>query len=136
MDRQKTDKEIYLPISKLFPVPGQKSKAEVLLMKYYKIYEPIKNGGRDERFFFKMSNQKLNEYLKDLADNCKIKKRLTTHYGRHTFGTILCNELEVPITIVKELMSHSSIEQTTKYVVVNDKVINTMLSRTKWDTVY
>jgi len=136
MDRQKTDKEIYLPVSKLFPVPGQKSKAEVLLMKYYKIYEPIKNGDRSERFFFKMSNQKLNDYLKDLADNCKIKKRLTTHYGRHTFGTILCNELEVPITIVKELMSHSSIEQTTKYVVVNDKVINTMLSRTKWDTVY
>ena len=136
MDRQKTESEVYLPVSKLFPVPNQKSKAESLLMKYYKIYEPIKNGDRDKRLFFKMSNQKLNQYLKDLAANCKINKSLTTHYGRHTFGTIMCNELEVPITIVKELMAHSDIKMTSKYVIVNDKVINAMLDRTKWNSIY
>ena len=33
------------------------------------------------------SNQKLNAYLKELADICGINKTLTTHMARHTFAT-------------------------------------------------
>lgn len=34
-----------------------------------------------------ISNQKLNEYLKEIADVCKINKPLTFHIARHTFAT-------------------------------------------------
>jgi len=33
----------------------------------------------------KLSNQKLNSYLKEIADLCSIKKNLTFHMARHTF---------------------------------------------------
>jgi len=29
------------------------------------------------------SNQRMNSYLKEIADCCGIKKKLTTHMGRH-----------------------------------------------------
>ena len=34
-----------------------------------------------------LCNQKMNAYLKELADICGIKKILTTHVARHTFAT-------------------------------------------------
>ena len=33
------------------------------------------------------SNQKMNSYLKELADICGIQKNLTMHIARHTFAT-------------------------------------------------
>jgi integrase len=35
------------------------------------------------------SNQKVNSYLKEIADLCGIKKNLTFHIARHTFATLL-----------------------------------------------
>lgn len=35
------------------------------------------------------SNQKMNEYLKEIAVLCRINKRLTVHLGRHTFATTI-----------------------------------------------
>ena len=35
------------------------------------------------------SNQKLNEYLKEIADLCGIDKKLTSHIARHTFATTI-----------------------------------------------
>ncbi|MDR1561973.1 MAG: site-specific integrase [Dysgonamonadaceae bacterium] len=35
------------------------------------------------------TNQKMNEYLKEIAALCDINKRLTTHCGRHTFATVM-----------------------------------------------
>jgi site-specific recombinase XerD len=34
-----------------------------------------------------LSNQKLNSYLKEIADTCDITKPLTFHIARHTFAT-------------------------------------------------
>lgn len=45
-----------------------------------------------EKYEFKMpklSNQKYNQYLKEIADMVGIKKYLTTHIGRKTHATIL-----------------------------------------------
>ena len=36
-----------------------------------------------------ISNQKLNAYLKEIADVCGIKKNLTFHLARHTFATTI-----------------------------------------------
>lgn len=35
------------------------------------------------------SNQKMNEYLKEIAVLCRINKRLTVHVARHTFATTI-----------------------------------------------
>ncbi len=34
-----------------------------------------------------LSNQKMNNYLKEIADLCGINKELTFHIARHTFAT-------------------------------------------------
>lgn len=39
--------------------------------------------------FPKISNQRLNGYLKEMADVCEIEKNLTFHLARHTFATIV-----------------------------------------------
>lgn len=34
-----------------------------------------------------LTNQKMNSYLKEIADGCRINKNLTFHIARHTFAT-------------------------------------------------
>ncbi|WP_179415577.1 hypothetical protein HDF19_05950 [Mucilaginibacter sp. E4BP6] len=34
-----------------------------------------------------ISNQKMNSYLKEIADFCGVKKNLAFHIARHTFAT-------------------------------------------------
>jgi integrase len=41
----------------------------------------------NEQIFKVISNQKMNNYLKDLARECQIQKELTFHIARHTFAT-------------------------------------------------
>ena len=35
-------------------------------------------------------NQKMNSYLKEIADICMIRKNLTTHCARHSYATSVC----------------------------------------------
>lgn len=41
----------------------------------------------DDKVFPCFSNQKMNAYLKEIADICGISKTLTFHMARHTFAT-------------------------------------------------
>jgi integrase len=43
-----------------------------------------------------ISNQKLNSYLKEVADFCNISKNLTFHLARHTFTTTVTLSNGVP----------------------------------------
>ena len=43
----------------------------------------------DDRVLPVLSNQKMNAYLKEIADLCGITKNLTYHIARHTFATQL-----------------------------------------------
>ena len=47
-----------------------------------------------EKYNYKLpvpSNQKMNSYLKEIADICGINKKLTTHTARHSAATMLLN---------------------------------------------
>ncbi|MBA4057913.1 MAG: recombinase, partial [Marivirga sp.] len=44
-----------------------------------------------------MSNQKMNEYLKEIAERCEINKKMTFHTARHTFATTVTLTNGVPI---------------------------------------
>jgi site-specific recombinase XerD len=61
------------------------------------------------------SNQKYNEYLKELAEVCGINKELTTHTARHTFATTVTLANGVPIETVSALLGHKSIKTTQIY---------------------
>ena len=59
-----------------------------------------------------ISNQKLNAYLKEIADVCGIKKNLTFHLARHTFATTTTLAKGVPIETVSKMLGHTNIETT------------------------
>ncbi len=68
-----------------------------------------------------MSNQKLNQYLKDIAKIAGIDKHLTFHVARHTFATVSI-ELGIPIEVVSRLLGHSDIKTTQIYARIVDNV--------------
>jgi site-specific recombinase XerD len=73
-----------------------------------------------------ISNQKYNDYLKLLASGAEIKKTLTSHVARHTFGTYLINK-GIPIESVSRAMGHSNIKMTQHYArMLGKKVIDDM----------
>lgn len=79
----------------------------------------------------KISNQKYNEYLKELAKKAKIKKRLTTHVARKTFGQIMLDK-GYPIEAVSRMLGHSDIGTTQKYYVkVGEELILNEIEKLK-----
>ena len=70
-----------------------------------------------------LSNQKLNSYLKEIADLCKIKKNLTFHIARHTFATTVTLSNGVPIETVSKLLGHTKIATTQIYAKVVEKKV-------------
>lgn len=61
------------------------------------------------------SNQKMNEYLKEIADLCGIASALNTHKARRTFASTITLNNDVPIHVVKEMLGHQSVSQTEQY---------------------
>ncbi|MCC9066060.1 site-specific integrase [Flavobacterium piscisymbiosum] len=61
------------------------------------------------------SNQKMNEYLKEIADLCGITTALNTHKARRTFASTITLNNDVPIHVVKEMLGHQSVSQTEQY---------------------
>jgi integrase len=73
------------------------------------------------------SNQKLNAYLKEIADLFGIQKPLTFHIARHTFATAVTLTNGVPIETVSKLLGHTSVKTTQIYAkVIEQKVSNDM----------
>lgn len=71
-----------------------------------------------------LSNQKVNSYLKEIADLCEINKPLTHHIARHTFATTVTLTNGVPIETVSKMLGHKNIKTTQIYA----KVIDTKTS--------
>jgi integrase len=69
------------------------------------------------------SNQKTNSYLKEIADLCKIPKKLSFHVARHTFATTVTLSNGVPIETVSKLLGHSKLSTTQIYARVLDQKI-------------
>lgn len=69
------------------------------------------------------SNQKMNAYLKEIADLCGIQSTLNTHKARRTFGSTVTLNNDVPIHVVKEMLGHQSVKQTEEYAITEQKSI-------------
>ena len=70
------------------------------------------------------SNQKVNSYLKEIADLCGIKKNISFHIARHTFATTVTLSNGVPIETVSKMLGHTKIATTQIYARVLEKKIS------------
>lgn len=62
-----------------------------------------------------ISNQKFNDFLKEIASLCRINKKLTTHVARKTFSTGIALRAKVSVELLSALLGHSNIAVTTSY---------------------
>lgn len=69
------------------------------------------------------SNQKMNEFLKEIATLCRVNKRLTVHVARHTFATTVTLANDVALQNVSKMLGHSSTRMTQHYARVLDNSI-------------
>ena len=53
-----------------------------------------------------LSNQKMNSYLKEIADCCGIKNNLSTHTGRHTFCSVVTLANNVSLENIENGRTH------------------------------
>lgn len=61
--------------------------------------------------------------MKEIADLCGIKKKLTTHVARHTAATIVFLANNVSMENVAKILGHSSTKMTQHYAKVLDSSI-------------
>lgn len=118
-NRQKTNEPVRVP---LLP------KALAIIEKYKGLPQALAEG----KVLPVFSNQKLNSYLKEIADTCDITKPLTFHIARHTFATTVTLTNGVPIETVSKLLGHSKLTTTQIYAkVVESKLGDDMAQLSK-----
>jgi len=106
--RQKTNNCVELP---LLEIP----------LKIIAKYEEERNG---LNLLPVMSNQKMNSYLKELADICGINKRFTFHLARHSFSTSVMLDHGVSIETLSRVLGHANIKTTQIYAKVTNKKVS------------
>lgn len=109
--REKTDTSIHVPIL---------HQAAKIIEKYQNHPRAVAKG----TLFPVISNQKLNSYLKEVADLCGIKKHLTFHLARHTFATTVTLSNGVPIETVSKMLGHTTIRTTQIYAKVIERKVS------------
>lgn len=113
--RQKTGVRAHIPLLDV---------AEQILDKYAQMDVPI-----DAPVLPIISNQKMNAYLKEIADVCGIDKCLSFHVARHTFATTVTLMNGVPIESVSKMLGHKNIKSTQHYARVVDQKVGEDMER-------
>ncbi|MBK3516672.1 site-specific integrase [Carboxylicivirga marina] len=114
--RQKTEMPVHIPL-----LPA----AQVIVEKYKDSPKAI----NQNKLFPSISNQRLNSYLKEIADVCNIKKNLSFHIARHTFATTIALSNGVPIETVSKILGHTKLSTTQVYAkVLENKISEDMLA--------
>ena len=114
--QQKTGDPVVIPILK--PTLN-------LLEKYKNSDDRLKHG----RLIPKMSNVKLNLYLKVIGELAKISLKLTHHVARHTCATTVLLENNVPMEQVSKWLGHSDISSTQVYGKITKSRLDTTANR-------
>jgi len=77
----------------------------------------------------RLTNEKLNMYLKEVANFVPIKKNLTFHMARHTFATTITLSNGVPIETVSKILGHTKITTTQIYARVLENKVSTDMNQ-------
>ena len=78
-----------------------------------------------------ISNQKMNVYLKEIADICGIHHNLTTHLARHTFATTITLEKGISLESVSKMLGHSNLKTTQIYAKITDTKVAREINKIK-----
>ena len=116
--REKTDNAVKVPI---LPI----------VMEIISRYQNEPKALVQHRLFPNISNQKLNSYLKEIADICGITRNMTFHLARHTFATTVTLTNGVPIESVSKMLGHSKISTTQIYAKVIERKVGDDMNRLK-----
>jgi site-specific recombinase XerD len=74
-----------------------------------------------------LSNQKMNAYLKEIADLCNIEKRLSCHLARHTFATTVTLANGISLESVSKMLGHTNLVTTKIYArMLDSRVLSEM----------
>lgn len=119
-----TEDDIYLIEGerwiKIYRTKTETKAAVPILPPVEKIIAKYK-GIRPGRLLPLISNQKLNAYLKEIADLCDIDINLTSHVARHTFATTVTLMHGVPLEVVQKMLGHKAILTTQIYAKMLDQ---------------
>ena len=63
----------------------------------------------------KISNQKVNSYLKIIGDLAGVNQLITHHMARHTFATTICLNNNMPMEDLSKILGHTNIKTTSIY---------------------
>jgi len=80
--------------------------------------------------FPKYVDQRINKYLKDIAELAKISKKVSAHVARHTFATLFLRSAPRAngLLILQKLLGHSKIESTMIYAHVLSEDIDSAIN--------
>lgn len=100
LQQQKTKEPLYRP----------------MLGKAVEIYKSMLDENPDSGYVLpRISNQKTNLYLKEIANICEIKKKLTHHIARHTYATSVLLDKGCDLKTASYFLGHASIKTTEVY---------------------
>jgi integrase/recombinase XerD len=116
IQQEKTGEPLCIPILK----PALK-----IIDKYTNSPERLLTG----KILPKISNQKLNTYLKVIADMAKIRKVLSHHVARHTCATTVLLSNEVPLEVVSKWLGHRNIRTTQIYAKITNNYMQKMAEK-------
>ncbi len=85
----------------------------------------------EDRLLPVLSNQKMNAYLKEIADVCNINKNFTFHIARHTFATTVTLSNGVPIETVSKMLGHKNLRSTQLYAKIVDRKVSDDMQQLK-----
>ena len=102
-------------------------KAQIIINRYRNDVRAHEKG----TVFPIISNQKVNSYLKEIADLCGIRKNLTFHVARHTFATTITLSNGVPIETVSKMLGHNKLSTTQIYARVLEKKVSEDMAELK-----
>jgi site-specific recombinase XerD len=116
IDRRKTGTRSSIPILPQAQEVLDKYKTDPLCISEHKLL-PI------------CTNQRMNGYLKEIADLCEIRRNLTTHLARHPFSITINLSSGVPIETVSKMPGHTDLKTIQIYSKVVDRKIDDDIDR-------
>lgn len=98
-------------------------------LKIIEKYHPtFPNGNSNSLLFDICSNQKTNEYLKEIAELCGINKNLSFHVARHSFA-VLALDRGVSLETISKILGHTNIRTTQTYANVSNRKVRIEMNK-------
>lgn len=113
------DKLVYFPVK----TRNMKLSAVKVPLSSYAQQLIADEDSKTKLLFNCLSEQKMNERIKEIVKVDKIYKDLSNHCARHTFATLWLSKTK-DVVALQKLLGHSDISQTMIYVHITDNMIS------------